>query len=62
MAKRVDLQGLPEKEVDYVLRLVDFLRKKAKATQTKEQKDVAFAHWPLGVKGKLRRKEIYDYL
>jgi hypothetical protein len=43
---------------------VEFLRKKAKAIEKKDNKTekTLFATWPLGVKGKLTRREIYDYL
>lgn len=34
-----------------------------KRKKTKEEKEPSFAAWPLGVKGKLTREEIYeDYL
>jgi len=42
---------------------VKFLRNKRKLAPSKEsQEDVTFRSWPLGVKGKITREEIYDYL
>jgi hypothetical protein len=43
---------------------IEFLRKKAKAREKKDHKgeETVFAAWPLGVKGKLTRRKIYDYL
>ena len=63
MAKMIDLQDLPEEEVKLVENLVDFLKDKAKVKKAMQQKEqINFATWPLGVKGKLTRKEMYDYL
>ena len=59
----IDLRDLPEEETKLVQEFVEFLRKKAKARGKKDHKseDTVFASWPLGVKGKLTRREIYDY-
>ncbi|MFH1648455.1 MAG: hypothetical protein ABIA11_01825 [Patescibacteria group bacterium] len=64
MADKIDVHDLPEEEVKFVQELVEFLRKKAKMREAKgkEKEEVVFASWPLGVKGKLTRREIYDYL
>jgi hypothetical protein len=60
----IDLRDLPEEETKLVQEFVEFLRKKAKAREKKDHKSekIVFATWPLGVKGKLTRSEIYDYL
>ena len=64
MRNTIDLGGLPEEETKLVQEFVEFLRKKAKAKGKKGPKDeeTVFATWPLGVKAKLTRREIYDYL
>ena len=60
----IDLRDLPEEETKLVQEFVEFLKKKAKAREKKDHKseETIFATWPLGVKGKLTRREIYDYL
>jgi len=64
MAEIIDVHDLPDEEVKFVQRLVELLREKARIEKGKaeERKEVVFATWPLGVKGKLNRREIYDYL
>jgi hypothetical protein len=64
MRNTIDLRDLPEEETKLVQEFIEFLRKKAKAREKKDRKseETVFATWPLGVKGKLRRTEIYDYL
>jgi hypothetical protein len=64
MAESIDVHDLPEEEVKFIKKLVDFLKEKAKMRRTKAEKkeEILFATWPLGVKGKLTRREIYDYL
>lgn len=64
MAKNIDVHDLPEEEVKFVQELVKFLKEKAKMrkAKVKEKEEIVFASWPLGVKGKLTRREIYDYL
>ena len=57
------MEGYSEEQVKLVEELVEFLRNKRKLTPPKEsQEDVTFRSWPLGVKGKITREEIYDYL
>jgi hypothetical protein len=60
----IDVHDLPEEEVKFIQKIVNLLREKAKMRETKagEKEEVVFAKWPLGVKGKLTRKEIYEYL
>lgn len=64
MAENIDVHDLPEDEIKFIRRLVEFLREKAKMRKamTKEKEQIIFGTWPLGVKGKLTRREIYDYL
>jgi hypothetical protein len=64
MQDSIDLHGLDEQDVSLIEALVKRLREKArkkKEAQT-EKEGLVFASWPLGVKGRLTRKEIYDYL
>ena len=64
MAKVVDIHDLPEEEVKLVREFIEFLRKKAKRQNKMgmEKASKAFSTWPLGVKGKLTRREMYNYL
>jgi len=58
----IDVQGLPDEDVKLIEQFVRFLKLHAKKTVTAPEGDIGFAEWPLGVKGKLTREEIYDYL
>jgi len=64
MTDTIDVSDLPEEEIRFLQELVEFLRErlKRKKVKTEEEGKLLFASWPLGVKGKLTRKEIYDYL
>ena len=63
MANIIDVHDLPEQDVKFVEKLVELLREKTRMEKTKKEKEeINFAVWPLGVKGKLTREEIYDYL
>jgi hypothetical protein len=63
MPDTINVSGLNEQDVSLLEALVKRLREKtAKKKVAKEKEDIAFASWPLGVKGRLTRKEIYDYL
>lgn len=65
----IDVRDLPEKEVETVQKFVEFLREQVmrgrKGIQGKE-KEITAGHFLtprlLGVKGRVSRKEIYDYL
>ena len=61
MTDTIDVHDLPEEDIRFLEKIVSALRKKAKNVPG-EKDDVAFKVWPLGVKGKLTRSEIYDYL
>ena len=60
MANIIDIHDLKPEEMKLVEEFVEFLKNKQKK-KNKEEK-VKFANWPLEVKGKLTREEIYDYL
>ena len=64
MAEAIDVHDLPEEEIKLLQKFIEFLREKAKVRgkATAEREEIIFATWPLGVKGKLTREEIYDYL
>ena len=57
----IDVHDLREEDANFVQRMVEFLRKTRKEREG-EAEEISFATWPLGVKGNLTRKELYDYL
>ncbi|GKT10740.1 hypothetical protein [Desulforhabdus sp. TSK] len=68
MADIINVKDLREEDVRILEHWVERLRARAKrekefvkATQ-QQKKTPDFATWILGVKGKLSREEIYDYL
>lgn len=64
MADTIDVKDLPEEHVQMLERWVRHLKARTKKREPKETQSnsIIFAAWPLGVKGKLTREEIYDYL
>jgi hypothetical protein len=66
MAEAIDVGDLPEEEAELVREFVQFLRermeRKKEAGKRATDEGITFGSWPLGVKGKLTREEIYDYL
>lgn len=67
MADTINVRDLPEEDVQLLERWVERLRAKARrarqrSAEPKKEDGPAFAVWPLGVKGKLTREDIYDYL
>lgn len=64
MADNIDIRDLPEEDIKFIQKLVELLREKIRRgkEEVREKNEIVFATWPLGVKGKLTRKEIYDYL
>lgn len=71
--RSIDLNGLPAEEAKLIAEIVDYLKfratqqtrlveKKGKGERIDETKTIRFKSWPLGAKGKLNRREIYDYL
>jgi len=64
MPNMIDVGDLTDEQVKALEKLIELFRRQGKKKRvtkaaTKEEK-VVFASWPLGVKGKLTRKEIYD--
>ena len=64
MTNQIDVHDLPKEQVKIVQEFVNFLRGRIKkeTIKAKREKTIAFKSWPLGVKGKLTRREMYDYL
>jgi hypothetical protein len=65
MADTINVCDLPEEDVRILELWVERLRAKVKRqrqAQRERKEAVDFTTWPLGVKGKLTREEIYDYL
>lgn len=64
MTNQIDVHDLPKEQVKIVQEFVNFLRSKIKKETIRAQggETIAFKSWPLGVKGKLTRREMYDYL
>ncbi|MGA1874778.1 MAG: hypothetical protein ACMUIA_04155 [bacterium] len=62
MINSLDVHDLPEEEVKFIQKIIDLFRVREKMKAEKSEEKIDFASWPLGVKGKLTRQEIYDYL
>jgi hypothetical protein len=65
MADTINVRDLPEEDVELLERWVERLRAKVKRqrqAQRERREEPIFTTWPLDVKGKLTREEIYDYL
>ena len=65
MPGTIDIHGLSQEEIETVRRFADFLREKARGARPKPdnaEEDVEFSTWNSTVKGKITRKEIYDFL
>lgn len=62
MITNLDVHDLPEEDVKFVQKIIDLFRTREKMKEEKVEEKIDFAAWPLGVKGKLTRQEIYDYL
>ncbi|MGC8490208.1 MAG: hypothetical protein ACP5SH_00585 [Syntrophobacteraceae bacterium] len=65
MADTLNVRGLSEQDVKIIERWVKGLRTRARSNEQRQdaagKKDEStFAVWPLGVKGKLTRDDIYD--
>lgn len=65
----LDVQGLPDGQVQFLQELVAFLRQKHHIPTPKteqlfgdETERIDLCSWSLGVKGEIKREEIYDYL
>jgi hypothetical protein len=64
MADVIDVNGLPDEQVKLIREFVRFLKQQANepGSPIEEEETISFAEWTLGVKGRLTREEIYDYL
>ena len=65
MITTIDVHDLPEEEIRFVQNIINLLKERERIKKVEvggEKEKIAFASWPLGVKGKLTRQEIYDYL
>ena len=66
---QIDVHDLLEEEARLIAMFVEFLRRRKQTAAPREVRKgepttppVAFAVWPLGVKGTLSREDIYDHL
>ncbi|MEW6233754.1 MAG: hypothetical protein AB1656_00065 [Candidatus Omnitrophota bacterium] len=65
MSNTIDVRDLTEEDVKLVQELVNKLREKTQVQNTAAGRDVdsePLRTRPLSAKGKINRKEIYDYL
>ena len=63
MARIIDVHDLPVEDVVMIENLVRQLRNKTHVAITPQNaEEPNFSTWPLGAKGKLTRKEIYEYI
>jgi len=63
MARSINLEGLSEEQVRFIEAFVAFLRQYNRIQRADQnQEEVTFATHRSGVKGRLTREEIYDYL
>jgi hypothetical protein len=61
----MDLDGLSEEDIAFIRRIVEILRVKPQRGKTEEKDtddETPYETGPLGVKGTLSRREIYDRL
>jgi len=63
MTRMIDVHDLPVEDVVFIENLVRLLRNKTHvAIAQKNADEPNFSTWPLGAKGKLTRKEIYEHI
>lgn len=62
--EKINLTGLDEEDMKLLKKLVDFLQAKARAKKggATAGPEISYRSWPLGVKGRITREEIYDFL
>lgn len=60
--RTVEVGDLTEEEAKMIEEFVNFLKAKRKGGAPRGKEEIAFRSWPLKVKGKLTREEIYDHL
>lgn len=58
----IDVHDLPKEEVEFVQKIINLFRERERIKRNKVEEKIEFASWHLGARGKLTRKEIYDYL
>jgi hypothetical protein len=61
MGRTIDVGDLPPDKIRMVEEFAEFLKMREKERKGKKE-HVTFSKWPLGVKGRLGREEIYEYL
>lgn len=59
--EKLEVGDLTEEEVKIVKKFIDLL-KAMRVEKPREGDRIVFKSWPLKVKGRLTREEIYDYL
>lgn len=59
--EQVDFTGLRPEEIRLIKEFLEFLKARAAKPQAVGE-DIEYRDWPLGVRGEITRKEIYDYL
>jgi len=59
--ERLEVGDLTEEEVRIVKEFIDSIRAR-RAEKLRRSEEIKFKSWPLKVKGRLTREEIYDYL
>lgn len=60
----IDIKELPETETEVLFEFVEFLKKRAEEKKSEKnlKPKIKFQNWPLKIKSKLTREEIYGYL
>ena len=61
----LDVQGLPDDQIEFLQQLIEFMRQNHQKPVTPpidETETIQLRSWSLGVKGTVSRTEIYDYL
>jgi ribosomal protein S13 len=59
--ERLEVGDLTEEEIRIVKEFIDSIRAR-RAEKLRRSEEIKFKSWPLKVKGRLTREEIYDYL
>ncbi|MGB9622730.1 MAG: hypothetical protein ACPL07_02685 [Candidatus Bathyarchaeia archaeon] len=59
--EELEVGDLNEEEIRIVKEFINLLRAR-RSEKARESEEIVFKTWPLRVKGRLTREEIYDYL
>lgn len=59
--ERIELTGLRPEDVKLIKEFLEFLKRRA-AREEQPETAVEYHSWPLGVRGEITRRQIYDYL